>query len=178
MHVPIFHRWLTRLLERWAERGAAEMPPHDGAIHPVYRYNGRYRVTLLLFFVLLLGLCWYSWAYPEEFRGKPVWLLWFVRVALTGTVVVGIGELAQAFRWSATTTSSELVINDTLGRQQRVRWSDITDVIDDRGKRQLRVRHTAGESRISYHVHGLPQLRRLLESLASLRRGPRSKPGR
>jgi hypothetical protein len=167
MHVPIFHRWLTRLWERWAERGSADAPGYDAQAQPVYRYNLRYRLTLAACFVLAVWLCWYAWSYPEAYRDRPAWLLWGVRIGLTLTVVVGIGEVADGFRWSASVRGTELVIERPFRRAQHIPLAGIRGLFEDPRKRELRIVHAAGESRISYHVNGLPQLRLRLQSFTA-----------
>ncbi len=160
----IVHHWFTRLWERWSERGSAEAPEYDGHARPALRYNSRYRWTLAAFFVLLAALCWSAWAHPETYRDDPAWLLWAVRISLTITIVIGVGELADAFRWSASMTGTELVIERPFRKPQHIAWEDVTTVIEDPRKRELRIVHLAGESRISYHVHGLKQLRLRLQA--------------
>ncbi|HEY0156762.1 MAG TPA: hypothetical protein VGF28_05660 [Thermoanaerobaculia bacterium] len=159
MHPLIFDRLLARLWERWAERGTSRFAADASNAQPVHRYNGRYRWTLAAGFILLVSLCVYAWTTPEAFQDRAAWVLWFVRAALTVTVVIGAAELAHAFRFAAYSTTEGLVVRRAFGKRQLVRWSNIDRIVDDPEKRELRIIHADGESRISYQVHGVAQLR-------------------
>jgi hypothetical protein len=168
MHIPIFHGWLTRRWERWTEGGSSDAPIVDGTIEPKLRYNARYRWSMVAGFLLVAWLCWYGWAHPEAFADDPAWVLWFVRVGLSVTVLIGIGELVQAFRWSVVVGDSELVITRTTGKRERLAFSEIEAVVEDAKKRELVLIGPHGrESRISYQAHGLAYLRRRLQSVTS-----------
>lgn len=167
--MPILQHWFARAWQRWVRAGTTEEPERTfGDLSPTLRHNLRQRISILLFFPLLLSLCVYSWIRPEEFEGRSPWLLWFVRVALTVTNAIGVWEAAEAFRHKIEVGESGLTITPPLSRTRQLAWADISLVLEQPRKERLVLVSRSGERYpISEYLNGFNHLRaRLRRTLA------------